>query len=253
MSEPPPSDLPPDPPLVPGATTSAAHALFLDRTFHVHADDHVLTALAPELLPRLRALAPGVKVELAPLPERLPDPALPEAEDVYVVAGPPRASRYVQQALYRDDLVGLARPHHPSLVRRGQQGEAVQGMDLDAFLACRQVDVVGVAAEAVEDVMAAAGLSRRVAVRVHSALLAAQLVPGTDRLAVVPHGFARRIASQLGLVVVDLPMALPPLELSLMWHPDHTEDAGHLWFRKRLRESAERLDRRHHDARFGPR
>lgn len=248
-----PSDLPPDPPLVPGATNSAAHALFLDRAFHVHADDHVLTALAPELLPRLTALAPGVKVELAPLPEAFPSSPAPEAEDVYVIAGPPRAPHYVQVRLYEDDLVGLARPHHPRLQRRGRDGERTPWIDLDAFLACRHVDVVGVGAEAVEEAIAAAGLTRRVAARVHSALLGAQLVPGTDRLTVVPHGFARRIASQLGLVVVDLPLDLPPVELSLLWHPDHAEDPGHLWFRKRLRESAERLDRRHHDARFGPR
>ena len=225
-------------------------ALFLERRFRIAAADHVLAALAPELLPRLSVAAPAVELELCGLPPALPALSAAGGADLTLLSEPPLEHHYVHARLYVDELVALVRPRHPML-----RGKEPPRLDLDGLLSSRHVDLVGPegTSASVAAALAGAGLNRRVAVGVHSALLAAQLVPGTDRIAVLPHGFARRLASQLGLVVADLPLTLPLLEVSMLWPPSLDGDPAHRWFRDRVREAGRRLDRRHHDARFGPR
>ncbi len=225
----------------------------LERSFRIAAPDHVLAALAPELLPRLAAAAPGVNVELRGLPSELPRAAAPAdvgGGGVYLSTEPPEDPMLVHARLYVDELVLLAPPHHSSL-RSGNPPR----IDLDGLLSARHVDLVGKQGTAhhLDAALTAAGVTRRVAVRVRSALLAAQLVPGTDRIALLPHGFARRVASQLDLRVADAPLELEPIEVTMIWHPAHQDDPAHAWFRSRLQESGRRLDHRQHDARFGPR
>jgi DNA-binding transcriptional LysR family regulator len=51
------------------------------------------------------------------------------------------------------------------------------------------------------------------------------------RVAVVPHQLAAEVAGPLGLVVRELPAALPRFEVSLVWHHRTHAEAAHRWMR----------------------
>ena len=58
------------------------------------------------------------------------------------------------------------------------------------------------------------------------------LIVGTDRVALVPEGFARmavRLEPRLQLVVP--PLDLAPVRDAFWWHPDRAHDAEHVWLR----------------------
>jgi hypothetical protein len=49
---------------------------------------------------------------------------------------------------------------------------------------------------------------------------------------VLPERAARPAPSGSGTTVVDLPFGMGPLMESLLWHPLHERDPGHIWLRK---------------------
>lgn len=42
-------------------------------------------------------------------------------------------------------------------------------------------------------------------------------------------------ARALGLHLLDIPLALPPLTIGMAWHPRHTADGAQRWLRKAVR------------------
>ncbi|WP_170297201.1 LysR family transcriptional regulator [Georgenia thermotolerans] len=66
------------------------------------------------------------------------------------------------------------------------------------------------------------------------------LIVGTDRVALVPEGFARmavRLEPRLQAVVP--PLDLAPVRDAFWWHPDHAYDAEHVWLRHVLERVVE--------------
>ncbi|GHJ05373.1 hypothetical protein TPA0906_72380 [Streptomyces olivaceus] len=88
------------------------------------------------------------------------------------------------------------------------------------------------------------GLSRRVAVVLPGHLAALALAARTDAVALVPAvpdgagappSPLTEQASALGLRLLDIPMALPPVAIGMAWHPRHTADGAHHWLRDAVR------------------
>ncbi len=52
-------------------------------------------------------------------------------------------------------------------------------------------------------------------------------------VATVPVKLAEQVALPLGLVVREVPVALPPFEVNLFWHERVHRDTGHRWLRER--------------------
>jgi DNA-binding transcriptional LysR family regulator len=51
-------------------------------------------------------------------------------------------------------------------------------------------------------------------------------------IASLPETAARELGGALGLTVSPLPVEVPPVDLSLVWHARHETDAGHQWLRE---------------------
>ena len=60
----------------------------------------------------------------------------------------------------------------------------------------------------------------------------ARLRSGTDLLVTVPQRLAEQVAQPPGLVVRELPLALPAFEVNLFWHQCVQADPGHRWLRE---------------------
>ncbi len=86
--------------------------------------------------------------------------------------------------------------------------------------------------------LAARGLEPRVDVVVDSFHVLPQFIAGTDRVGLLQGRLARAIAPSLDLRVLPFPVDTAPLTETFWWHPAHTPDPGHAWFRDAVRASA---------------
>lgn len=94
-----------------------------------------------------------------------------------------------------------------------------------------QVLAEGTGHERVDALLQQHGVARRTPLALpHFAALPWVLRDGAG-VAVVPYKLALQVAAPLGLVVRELPLALPAFEVSLVWHHRTHADAAHAWMR----------------------
>ncbi|MGK8557291.1 LysR family transcriptional regulator [Nocardia gipuzkoensis] len=68
-------------------------------------------------------------------------------------------------------------------------------------------------------------------------------VAGTDRIALVQRRLTAAMPLPPGLRVIACPFDAGPINEALWWHPVHTHDSGHQWFRSLVRDVAAELDK----------
>jgi DNA-binding transcriptional LysR family regulator len=141
------------------------------------------------------------------------------------------------EPLYASDYVAVMRQGHP-LARRAELG-------LDEFCAASHVRVsfVGRARGFVDDALALLGRERRVVLTVGHFFPALRLVHHTDLLTVLPRSFVQASGQAGRLVVRALPLALPDIQTSMLWHRRHEQDDAQAWLRARLRQAAAEVAR----------
>ena len=82
-----------------------------------------------------------------------------------------------------------------------------------------------------DEVLAAAGLQRRVAAVVPTSAVAALLVSTSDYVGLVPQRLAEQHGAALGLRWFPVPAELPEVEVRLSWHARLDADPAQRWLR----------------------
>jgi DNA-binding transcriptional LysR family regulator len=201
-------------------------------TFRLAATDYSETVLLPGLLERLSTRAPGVAVAVRSLGE-LPSAGL-ESGRIDGVVGP--AFMDLPEGLYRqplfdDDFVCIARRRHPFI-----DG----ALPMDAFIRAGHVVITlrpGTRG-ALDELLAARGVRRTVALRVPHFLIAPLAVAHSDLIATVARRVAEAMAVPLGLQVLPHPCPPPPFGVVQVWHERTHRSPAHRWFRSLLTEVA---------------
>ena len=135
------------------------------------------------------------------------------------------------EPLFVEDLVCVLRRRHPLATGRWTLRRfAEQEHVLVAPLARSRRGVI-------DALLQKRGLSRRVTRVVTSFTSALPLIVDSDRLAILPRSFAKAHAEALGLAMRPLPLALPPIEMSLVWYLGNERDAKHAWTRGLVRDA----------------
>ena len=134
-------------------------------------------------------------------------------------------------ALYSDRMVGLAAPGHPL---------ASGPVTLERLVSFPQVVVSrrGRDRGPLDDVLAEAGLSRRVAVIVPTHAAAAFLVLSAGLTGIIAGFAARQLSSATDVRAYEIPASLPPLPISAGWHARYDADPEHRWLRSQLQDIA---------------
>ncbi len=206
------------------------------RSFSLAAPDYHLFIVLPELVAKIRDVAPHVDLRFRPMgPDVLDKLAAGELDLVLAgseVETPLALDREVMRSrIISEPFCCVMRPDHPAA--------RAPALTLEAYLDAPHV-VVGVTGEETDQVDAALakqGLKRRVAATVPSFMAAAWYAASSDMIATLPQTVALRAGARSEGIVRPPPLELPSSTTYLWWHPRFQADAGHSWWRKALSEA----------------
>jgi DNA-binding transcriptional LysR family regulator len=198
------------------------------RTFTLRTSEGFVENFGPALLKRVGDEAPGVRLyfmqksskDSAPLRDGTVDLETGVVDDIL---GPELRA----QALFRDRFIGVVRDGHP--LGRGK-------ITADRYAAGRHIlfSRRGRDQGPIDDALAPLGLTRTIAVIVNGAATALALARGSDLIASVPERHTGNLRD--GMVSFPLPVAVPEITISLLWHPRMDADPAHRWLRACIRD-----------------
>lgn len=201
----------------------------LVQTFTLRTSEGFVETFGPRLIARLGAEAPGARLCFVQKPDKDSAPLRDGSIDLETgVVDEGTGPEIRAQALFRDRFIGVVRTGHAL-----SQGEVTA----QRYAAGRHVFVSrrGLARGAIDDVLAAAGLAREVVTIVGGFATALALARETDLIASVPERHTESLRA--GMHSFALPVPLPELTISLLWHPRLDADPAHRWLRGCVRDA----------------
>lgn len=195
----------------------------------IAAIDRLAAMVAPALVARLARLAPRLDLTF-------PQP-VGDNVDLVVHGGADLAI-----GVFTDLPVGLFRrvlgqERYVILLRRGHPAlSAPLTPERFAQLAHATVRISGHGPAPVDQALADLGLKRRIAARVPHFFAAAAIVAETDLAFSMPVGLAGRLADSFALATAEMPMPMPEVTTSMIWHERHQNDLAHRWLREQVSE-----------------
>lgn len=201
-----------------------------ERSFRLAMTDIGEIIFLPALVRRLREAAPGVS--LSTVRNTAIDLRAEMAQgsvDLAVGWLPRLGAGFHQRRLFTQRYVALMAAGHP--LAQGRLTAA-------RFVAARHAVVVseGTGHEQVQRELRRHGVAEPVALRLPHFVAVPWIVAESDLVVTVPEKLARKAAGPFGLVVRELPLALPRFEVNVFWHRRAHREAGNRWLRERLAE-----------------
>ncbi|TPQ28804.1 MULTISPECIES: LysR family transcriptional regulator [Cupriavidus] len=200
------------------------------RAFRVAMTDIGEVHFIPPLMGALGQRAPGVT--LATVRNTAVDLAADMSQgkiDLAVGHLPELGSGFFQRRLFRQRYVCLFRPGHALDKKK---------ISMRDFEAAEHVVVTaaGTGHARVDELLAEAGVNRRVRLHVPHFVALADIIATTDLVATVTWTFAERCARYFGLKYVSHPFALPEIQINLFWHARYHHDPANQWLRNQFVE-----------------
>jgi DNA-binding transcriptional LysR family regulator len=199
--------------------------------FRITATDYAQLLLLPALVERLREQAPDCSAEVVTVNLRAVELALEAGEIDLAIAyypEPPPALR--RGPLFADRYVCLVRPDHPA---------TRQALTAEEFAALPHVSVspsgLSYFAGVVDSALQAQGLERRVVVRCPHFLIGCHLVVQSDLVFALPSRAAQAVTRFLPVRVVEIPLPMKPVDVSMYWHERCHHSRSHQWLRGMVR------------------
>ena len=203
--------------------------------------DATAAVLAPPLVARIEQGLALVNLRVLPLTTRDPrrlveggeaDLAVgffPELVTAILAEG--RDSHLRHARLYDTRYVCVMRRGHPLAERE---------LTLDDYAAAHHVlaDFSGRAQGYVDQALAALGRQRRIVLTVNEFATAGRVVAQSNLLTVLPESFLAASGHGHELTATELPMAMRPVHVEMIWHLRHDADPAHRWLREQVRAAA---------------
>jgi DNA-binding transcriptional LysR family regulator len=203
--------------------------------------DATAALLAPALIEGFARQGAKANLRVLPLttrdPRRLLDSGevdlavgfFPEALTAIVAHG--RDSHLLHARLYATRYVCVMRRGHPL---------ATAPLTLDDYCEAHHllVSFSGRPHGYVDHALAALGRQRRVVLTVNQFFTAGRVVAVSDLLTVLPEGFVPATGFSQELVIRELPLALPPVFVEMLWHLRHENAPAHRWLREQMLAAA---------------
>ena len=216
------------------------------RSFTLAMADATATVLMPAFVETLLRERARADVRVLPLSSRDPRTQLEQGfADAAVGFFPDVAAAFAADGTRATiALDPLYTCEYVCVMRRGHALAAQAELSLDDFCAARHVRVgfAGRPRGFVDEALAREGRERQVMLTVHEFSTAARVVHESDLLTALPRSFVGASGLAPGLAMRRFPGALPPIEVSLLWHRRHERDAAQRWLRRSFAETARSFD-----------
>jgi len=205
----------------------------LDSTFTIRASESFMEMLSGAVVASITKAAPHVRLRFAAKPDR--DPSLLRAGliDLEIGKRAMSAPEMRTQFLFRDKYVGVARIGHPLLA----------GGDVTPkrYAACSHVvaSQLGDFSGPVDNALEELELRRAVRVVVPGYPDAMRVAGSSDLIALVPrsslgNALVKDRAAAAGVRSFEIPVRMPDIHISAMWHPRLDADPAQRWFREKV-------------------
>ncbi|CDZ59985.1 Transcriptional regulator, LysR family [Neorhizobium galegae bv. orientalis] len=200
----------------------------LVRTFTLRTSEGFVENFGPGLIARVSAQAPGVRLRFIRKPDKDSASLRDGSVDLETgVVGTAIGPEVRAQALFRDRFIGVVRSGHPLAEGEISARRYAAG---DHILVSRR----GLERGAVDEVLAASGLERRIVTIVDGFATALVLARSSDLIASIPERHSGNLRA--GMFSFALPVQVPEITVSLLWHPRLDADPAHRWLRTCVRE-----------------
>jgi len=200
----------------------------LDRTFTLRTSEGFAESFGPELIERVAAQAPGVRLRFVQKPDKDSTPLRQGTVDLETAVVDSSIGPEVRtQFLFRDRYVGVVRHTHDL-----SHGEVTA----ERYASGRHIIVSrpGLDRGPIDEALAAFGVERKVITIVSGFATAVALARGSDLIASVPERHTKALRD--GMFTFALPVVLPEITISLLWHPRMDADPAHRWLRSTMRD-----------------
>lgn len=201
----------------------------LSRTFTLRTSEGFVENFGPGLLARVAAEAPGVRLCFVPKLDKNSTPLRDGAVDFETgVIGRTSGPEVRAQTLFRDRFVGVVRLGHP--LTEGEISPSRYAAGRHIQVSRRGLSHGGPVDEALDS----QGLERDIATIVGGFASAIALAKATDLIATVPERHTGVLRAEM--FSFPLPIPVPEINISLLWHPRLSADPAHRWLRETIRE-----------------
>ena len=220
-------------PIVEGAKAALRPVETLDlkqlvRTFTLRTSDGFVEGFGPGLIARISRQAPRVRLRFVQKPDKDSAPLRDGTVDLETgVVGKVTGPEVRTQALFHDRFIGVVRKGHPLSKGKITQRRYVAGRHI---LVSRR----GLDAGPIDEALKVLGLEREIATIVGGFSTALALARASDLIASVPERHTGNLRA--GMHSFPLPVLVPEITVSLLWHPRLDGDPAHRWLRGCVRE-----------------
>ncbi|HLD65580.1 MAG TPA: LysR family transcriptional regulator [Pseudomonas sp.] len=200
----------------------------LVRTFTLRTSDGFVENFGPDLIARIGAEAPGVRLRFVQKLDKDSTPLREGTVDLETgVVGDTTSPEVRTRALFQDRFIGVVRMGHA--LSQGEISAARYATGQHVLVSRRNQDQ-GPADEALK----ALGLEQRIVTIVSGFSAALALARASDLIATVPERHSAKL--RVGMHSFALPVATPQIRVSMLWHPRMDADAAHRWLRGCVRD-----------------
>lgn len=204
----------------------------LTRTFTLRTREGFVENFATDLIARINAQAPGVRLRFVEKASR-DSTALREgtADLETAVVDRDTSPELRTQALFGDRLIGVVRSGHPLSEATVSAADYAAGGHIG-------VSMRGLDQGPIDRALMPLNLSRDIITTVPGFSSALGLARSSDLIATVPERYTTRLRA--GMHSFTLPFAVPTFTIAMLWHPRMDADPVHRWLRGCLREVCSR-------------
>jgi DNA-binding transcriptional LysR family regulator len=196
----------------------------LVRTFTLRTSEGLVENFGPGLIARVGTEAPGVRLRFVQKTNKDSASLRDGTVDLETgVVGESTGPEVRAQALLRDRFVGVVRVGHA--LSRGEITPARYAAGRHILVSRRGLDK-----GPIDDALQPLGLEREIATIVGGFSTALALARQSDLIASVPERHTGNLRA--GMHSFPLPVAMPEITVSLLWHPRQDADPAHRWLRK---------------------
>lgn len=198
------------------------------REFRISMTDVAQQVFLPLICEKLQPVAPSIRLEACQVPISEIVEALRLGQVDFATGNLPKLTGFTNyQVLFRERYVCMTRrrPNLPGGQLTRQQ-----------FLDFSHISVVSSEGShrIIDESLAAAGVLRRIALRVRNFTVLPQILERTDLMATLPE----RIACYFNRVdlfkIYALPVEIPEIDVRVHWHESFDNDEGNRWFRNSI-------------------